>query len=140
MTNINKDSNIAIIKEVISRLLPGSRVVLFGSRAVGNFNDKSDYDVLIITKYNFQITEKLKMKSQIRKELANYLIPVDVFIESEEEVSTISLLTNHVVNEAVLKGVTIWIWKSLNMLNNGLKSTGRFWCRRNTLGIWITSL
>lgn len=105
--NLNEDSNIVIIKEVISKLLPDSKVMLFGSRALGTFSDKSDYDVLVIIKDNIHLTEKLKLKSQIRKELAMHLIPVDIFIESKEEVSLISLLTNHVVNEAILTGVAI---------------------------------
>jgi uncharacterized protein len=104
---LKKDQNIIIIKEVILKLLPESKVMLFGSRALGTFSKKSDYDVLVIIKDNILLTEKLKLKSQIRKELSMHLIPVDIFIESEEEVSLISLLTNHIVNEAILTGVAI---------------------------------
>ena len=104
---LNKDQNIVIIKEVILKLLPDSKVMLFGSRALGTFSDNSDYDVLVINKNNLQIAEKLKLKAQIRKEHAMHLIPVDIFIESEEEVSLLTVLTNHIVNEAILTGVAI---------------------------------
>ena len=46
MTTI--DPKIKLIHEGIQRFLPGARIILFGSRAKNNFDDRSDYDVLAI--------------------------------------------------------------------------------------------
>ena len=44
----NRDQAIKIIKRLVNELLPGSRILLFGSRASGNDARDSDYDLLII--------------------------------------------------------------------------------------------
>ena len=37
------------IKMVVQSFLPQSKIILFGSRAKGNYHIDSDYDLLIIT-------------------------------------------------------------------------------------------
>ena len=44
MINNNSDS-LSIIKEITRRFLPGSKVLLFGSRARKDYNPDSDYDL-----------------------------------------------------------------------------------------------
>jgi len=44
----NRDQAIKIIKRLVNELLPGSRILLFGSRASGHDARDSDYDLLII--------------------------------------------------------------------------------------------
>ena len=46
-------------------------------------------------------------KSEIRKELAIYFIPIDVIIVLEDQLPAISQLTNHIVHEAMASGFTI---------------------------------
>ena len=101
------DKNIASIKKVISDFFPNGRVIIFGSRATGTYTDLSDYDVLVIVDKDISITDKLKFQSEIRKGLANFLIPVDIFIESKDDITKKSQLTNHIVNEALNKGVEV---------------------------------
>ena len=47
MINNNSDS-LSIIKEITRRFLPGSKVLLFGSRARKDYNPDSDYDLLVV--------------------------------------------------------------------------------------------
>jgi predicted nucleotidyltransferase len=101
------DKNINLIKKLISDFFPDSRVIIFGSRATGTFSDLSDYDVLVIVNEKISISDKLKFQSKIRKGLADFLIPVDIFIESRDEIVGKSQLTNHIVNEALNKGVEV---------------------------------
>lgn len=83
---INNNSNtLSIIKEVANRILPNSKILLFGSRA--RKDNSSDYDFLIITKETIDIQRKRTLKSLLRKELAQLKIPADILIQSEEEVN-----------------------------------------------------
>ncbi len=67
------------VKETIKKHDPRARIILFGSRARGNFNTGSDWDFLILT--SFQIDEKLK--KQIRTSL------IDTELDAEEVISTL---------------------------------------------------
>jgi predicted nucleotidyltransferase len=42
---LNGDQNLAHVKNTISYILPGSRVILFGSRSRGDDDCRSDYDI-----------------------------------------------------------------------------------------------
>jgi len=42
-------------------------IILFGSRARGDFSKYSDYDFLIITEKTFNIKEKMEIAKTIRK-------------------------------------------------------------------------
>ena len=101
------DKNINFIKNAISFILPDSTVILFGSRAERTHTEFSDYDVLVLVDKKISILEKRKFQSQIRKKLADHIIPVDIFIESKNEIVVKSQLTNHIVNEALKNGVEI---------------------------------
>ncbi|MBN1769496.1 MAG: nucleotidyltransferase domain-containing protein [Prolixibacteraceae bacterium] len=56
---INNNSNtLSIIKDTASKIIPNSRVLLFGSRARQDNNIDSDYDFLVITKDTVDIQKK----------------------------------------------------------------------------------
>ena len=46
------------IKTTVKSFLPDAKVLLFGSRARGDFNTDSDFDVLVITSTTFPTKEK----------------------------------------------------------------------------------
>lgn len=82
-------SEIEILKELkgVLETLLGSqlvKMVLFGSRARGDYNEESDMDVAIIIR---RLTKELK--HQILDKVAefelNHLMPISVLILSEEE-------------------------------------------------------
>jgi predicted nucleotidyltransferase len=84
------NDEIAKIKEEILKCLRGmgvsvKEVILFGSRARGDFTKKSDYDFLIITEKTFIVKEKMQIASAIRKALAELHIFADIIINSEKE-------------------------------------------------------
>jgi predicted nucleotidyltransferase len=60
-------------------------IILFGSRARGNFSQDSDYDFLIITEKTFSIKEKMEISRRINRVSAKFLILSDIIINSEEE-------------------------------------------------------
>ena len=104
---MDPDKNIRMIRQVILKHMPGSSLRLFGSRAGEEYSDASDYDIMVITPHNLTYEQITDYKSAIRIELAKHLIPIDIIIVSDNQLPSISMLTNHIVNEALATGLTI---------------------------------
>lgn len=100
-----KDTNLTRIKETVESILPGSRIILFGSRAKGDHDSRSDYDILVIAKQNLSIREKRQYAGQIMKLLAE--IPLDVIVKTEDDVPVHLKRINSVIKEALEKGMAI---------------------------------
>ena len=71
----NNSSSLSIIKDTASKIIPGCRILLFGSRAREDNTIDSDYDFLVITKETIDIRKKRTLKSKMRKELADLKFP-----------------------------------------------------------------
>jgi len=96
------------IRETVLTHLPGSRILLFGSRARGDQDRFSDYDLLIITPQTFTPREKIHLSTLLDRAIFNALkIPVDLLINSEEEVFEKKELPGHVVRTALKDGITL---------------------------------
>jgi predicted nucleotidyltransferase len=67
------------IKKTVSELDPGARVILFGSRARGDYGKESDWDLLILT--SIPATEE--NKRNFRYHL------LDIELETEQAISTL---------------------------------------------------
>ena len=76
---MNRQELIKRVKESVKSVDPKARVILFGSRARGNNDEKSDWDFLIL------VSEKAdeNIKQQIRSKL------IETELEAEQVVSTI---------------------------------------------------
>jgi predicted nucleotidyltransferase len=105
---INNNSNTySIIKETAKRIIPNSRVLLFGSRARRDNSSDSDYDFLVVTKDTIDIRQKRALKSLMRKELAKYKIPADILIQSESELNSKKQITGHILRQVAREGVAL---------------------------------
>ncbi len=105
---INNNSNaLTIIRDIANRIIPNSKIVLFGSRARKDNNSDSDYDFLVITNETIDVRRKRALKSLIRKELALQKIPADILIQSEKEISSKCEITSHILKQVMKEGVTI---------------------------------
>lgn|SRR5690554_6301208 len=105
---INNNSNsLSIIKDTANKILPGCRILLFGSRARKENTLDSDYDFLIITKESIDIRRKRTLKSIIRKELARFKIPADILIQSEEEINSKKEITGHILKQVLREGIIL---------------------------------
>jgi len=93
------------IKATALQLLPGCKIMLFGSRARKDYDIGSDYDFLIISTNNIPVKEKMVYKAQIRKQLAKEKIVADVLIQSESEVKIKRRLLGHIVREIIKEGI-----------------------------------
>lgn len=104
---LNADQNLAHMKCTISFLLPGSRIILFGSRSRGDYNGISDYDIIVVSDKNIDIKAKRRYASLIRKELAVMGIHVDVLVKTEMDMFYYQDKIGSVVREAMRDGVTL---------------------------------
>ena len=96
------------IKSTVRSFLPDAKVLLFGSRARGDFNTNSDFDVLVITSKTFPTKEKKNWRIKIKQTLVESLnVPIDILINSEKEVSIKRELPGHTINWAMKEGVLL---------------------------------
>lgn len=96
------------IKNTVQGYLPGSRVVLFGSRARGQSHRHSDYDLLIITPKTFTPQEKINWSSKLDRAIVGAIhAPVDILLNSEEEVRQKQELPGHIIRSAVKEGLAL---------------------------------
>ena len=96
------------IKSTVHSLLPDARVLLFGSMARGDANADSDYDVLVITQQTFLPRERLAMSTKVNNALVDVLkAPVDVILNSVEQINDNKDLLGHIVHYALMESVEL---------------------------------
>ena len=99
---------IETIKTTVHSIIPDARIILFGSMAKGTADKGSDYDLLIISKANIPKQEKSGWRCKFDTALVYALdAPVDIVLNSEEEVERKKDLLGHVVKWAVSEGVEL---------------------------------
>ena len=99
-----KESILNTLKEIN---IPIKKIILFGSRARGDYSEFSDYDFLIITEETLSIKEKMKISAIISRALAKLHIAADIIINSEEEVELKKNKIGYVTRYAIKEGKTI---------------------------------
>jgi len=105
-------NTLQIIKSQISKLIfemdiPLEKIILFGSRARGDFTKHSDWDILIVVSKDLTIKEKMELMDKIIKRLSDCYIPCDVIIKSVREMEYYKDFIGSVVREAMKEGVVI---------------------------------
>jgi len=96
------------IKEIIQSALDGytiEKIILFGSRARGDFNDDSDYDIYIILSNDINRQERVQLTDKILEQLAVNRIWADILIRSKSEFeiykNRIGTITRDVLKEGI---------------------------------------
>ena len=98
------------IQSIIKRVLANielEKVILFGSRARGDFIEESDYDILIIVKDRLNIKEKMRLTKQLRQKFAKEGIDADIIIKSKDEIEYYRDKIGSVIKSALEEGVAI---------------------------------
>lgn len=101
------DKNLEIIKQTAMEVLPGCRVLLFGSRARNTHRENSDYDIIVVIDKEMTAREKMPYKMEINNTLAKSKIYADVLVQSEKELVIKSQLIGHVIRYAMREAVNI---------------------------------
>jgi len=71
----------AAIERLVAAAQP-TRIILFGSRARGDADDRSDVDLLVIKR---AVTDRYEELVQLNQALRGLLLPVDLLLVSEQE-------------------------------------------------------
>jgi len=95
-----------IIKEELEkRGIKVIRIVLFGSRAKGDYKKDSDWDFLVVIDKNMDFSNKWEIIDEIKIKLAKFRIPNDVILKSKEEVdrekNDVGRITYYILEEGV---------------------------------------
>jgi predicted nucleotidyltransferase len=94
-----------IIEEIrvrISRAAPpDSRVILFGSRARGEADDGSDFDVLVIEP---EVEDTAREAVRLRRQLRDVLAPIDVVVVDRELARRRAAVRGTMVERALREG------------------------------------
>ena len=102
-----------IIKETILEVAEKhgvdiDKIILFGSRARGDYREDSDYDLLVITKKRLNWRRRREFYSTCIRELYERGVKrVDLVIMDEELFEKKKHVVNTVANESLLEGIII---------------------------------
>jgi len=110
---MNQSEDVEVIKKHLLNTLNEMGVVvksiiLFGSRAKGEFSKSSDYDFLIIVNKTYDFKEKMKIRKKLNQTLAKLLIPSDIIINSEEEIEYKKNRIGCITRYALKEGIKLW--------------------------------
>ena len=94
-----------IKKEVEDAGLKIINILLFGSRARGDYKEDSDWDFYVIVDKDIGFSEKREIARRIKRKLAELKIPNDIIIQSasivERRRDDVGTLTHYVLKEGV---------------------------------------
>ncbi len=105
------DKNIDIAKKIIKEEVEKAgyridRIILFGSRARGDYKEGSDYDFLVAINKDISRDEKLDLAWHIRKRLAHY-IASDIIIKYDDKLTKEKNDKGLISYYALKEGVTL---------------------------------
>lgn len=96
------------IEEVVNSFgLELDKIILFGSRARGDYSEYSDWDILVVIRDKLDIAKEREIARSIRRRLAEKLIDVDVIVRTVEEFEYYKDSLGTVTREAFKEGIII---------------------------------
>jgi uncharacterized protein len=81
-----------------------AKVILFGSRARGDANDRSDFDFLVVER---DVADRFAEMVRLGQVLGRLLIPADVVVVSERYAGKWASVKGTLVHEAISQGQVI---------------------------------
>ena len=103
-----RNTALRIIREIFTRKkITIEKIIIFGSRARGDFNKDSDWDFLVIADKEIAIKEKHRLIIQIKRKLAKLGIPNDIIIQSMSKFDSMKSFPGNFSYAANSEGVTV---------------------------------
>jgi uncharacterized protein len=104
--------NAAVVEDAIERagralidaVSAPAKVILFGSRARGDANDRSDLDFLVVER---EVADRFAETVRLGRVLGRLLIPADVVVVSEQYAEKWAPVRGSLVHEAMSQGQVI---------------------------------
>lgn len=91
-------------RALIDAALTPAKVILFGSRARGDANDRSDFDFLVVER---DIVDRFAETVRLGRVLGRLLIPADVVVISEQYAEKWAPVKGTLIHEALSHGTVI---------------------------------
>ena len=107
------EEKLKLIKEIILNMakkynIEVDKIILFGSRARGDYREDSDWDLLIVIKEEIREDFKKKLLIEIHRELVRKIFePFDVIILNKEYFEKYKKIYGDIAGIAVLEGKII---------------------------------
>ncbi len=113
------DKNLKQLKHIVISTMndygsPVYKIYLFGSKATGDADKQTDYDLLLITKNYQDRNLSLQVMKKIRERLAQFYIEnhipaigTDIIIHSKQEIEKYKNLMGTVTYQALKEGVLL---------------------------------
>lgn len=98
------------IKQIITDSLKDykiEKIILFGSRARGDFNSESDYDIYLVLKEELSHLEKTDLIDIILENLAKENICADVLISTKKVMETYKNISGTVTSYVNEEGIEL---------------------------------
>ncbi len=84
------------------------KIILFGSRARGDFKEDSDWDILIVTKEKLDKNSKSKFILEVRREIVWKMeVPVDVLVVDGDKYREYEQVYGSVIGQAASEGISV---------------------------------
>lgn len=113
VVEIDFEEKLRIIKSIIAETakkynIEIIKIILFGSRARGDYTEDSDWDILLVTekKINREIKRKFLVESR-RKIIKATNDPIDIIIIDKNHYEEYKNIYGDIVGIATLEGITI---------------------------------
>jgi predicted nucleotidyltransferase len=108
VTDNTKEDILDRLKKILFDLkVEYSRILMFGSRARGDFNEDSDWDFMIIVKEALDAKTRKELWFNIHKKMHIYFpfISFDIILKDAESFEEEKTIVNTISNEVYLEGV-----------------------------------
>jgi len=100
------------IKEVINEVavrqgIDIDKVILFGSRARGDFRENSDWDLLVITKTKYSRKVVREFLLEVRRALVDISIVPEIIVVEKDTIERYKKHTGYVYYHALAEGIVL---------------------------------
>jgi predicted nucleotidyltransferase len=103
---MEKQAALQIIQQTLSaQEILIKEIIVFGSRARGDYHKESDWDFLVVTDQDLSFKEKHQLIIQIKRRLAKSGIPNDIIIQSRTKFNTMKHHPGSISYVANLEGI-----------------------------------
>ena len=99
------DPQLNLLVSQVVKLVKPIRIYLFGSRATGNFQESSDYDLMIVMPSE---THCRKTAQFLYEQISKVIIPYDLIVTTEEALTRNSKNPGMIYRQALKHGKEIY--------------------------------
>lgn len=101
-----RSTAVHVIREIFTtRNLKIEKIIFFGSRARGDYNNESDWDILVISSRELPIRQKHWLIGRIKRQFAKLNIPNDIIIQSRRKIELQKAFPGNISYVANLEGL-----------------------------------